>query len=84
MAHEGPELYDDPAAFALYAQLREQIDNANDTLERPIIRELLGDVRGLDFLDLGCGDAGFGKELLAADAASYHGVDGSKNMVMAS
>ena len=83
MAHDGPRFYDDPTAFAIYQQHRERADNANDTLERPVVLELLGDVRGLDVLDLGCGDGAFGKDLLDAGAASYCGVDGSTNMIAA-
>ncbi|WP_334073772.1 hypothetical protein [Paenibacillus sp. A14] len=39
-------------------------ENANDTLEKPVIWELLGDVSGKKVLDSGCGDARFGVELL--------------------
>ncbi|MFM9888312.1 MAG: class I SAM-dependent methyltransferase [Burkholderiales bacterium] len=81
--HEGPDFYDNASVFATYSAHREQADNPNDTLELPVMLELIGGVRGLDFLDLGCGDGRFGKALLAAGAASYTGVDGSKNMIAA-
>ena len=81
MGYEGSSFYDDDRVFDAYSRLRERAENANDTLERPLILELLGEVRGHDFLDLGCGDARLGGELLAIGAASYLGVDGSQNMV---
>ncbi|MBP8295465.1 MAG: methyltransferase domain-containing protein [Burkholderiales bacterium] len=81
MSHSGPQFYDDATVFAAYAQLRERADSPNDTLDRPTMRALLGDVTGKRILDLGCGDAAFGRDLLAAGAGAYHGVDGSANMV---
>lgn len=81
MSYEGSSFYDDANVFDTYSKHRERADSANNTLERPVIIELLGDVRHQDFLDLGCGNAEFGKELLAAGAASYVGVDGSQNMI---
>ena len=81
MNYDGSKFYDDDAVFATYSGHRARAESPNNTLERPIIRELLGDVHGHDFLDLGCGDAAFGRELLAAGASSYMGVDGSENMV---
>ncbi|HWH82151.1 MAG TPA: methyltransferase domain-containing protein [Burkholderiaceae bacterium] len=82
-AFTGPAFYDDDGVFDEYAQLRARPESANDTLERPVIRELLGEPRGLGVVDLGCGDAAFGRELLAGGARSYLGVDGSANMVAA-
>ncbi|MEP7101200.1 MAG: methyltransferase domain-containing protein [Burkholderiales bacterium] len=81
MSYEGSTFYDDDGVFRNYADLRARSESANDTLERPMVRELLGEVRGEDILDLGCGSADFGLEMLAAGAASYLGVDGSRNMV---
>ena len=79
--YEGSSFYDDDEVFATYARHRAGAETANDTLDAPIIRELLGDVRHQDILVLGCGNAEFGRELLAAGATSYTGVDGSRNMV---
>lgn len=81
VSHNGPQFYDDAAVFDRYAQLRARAQNANDTLEKPTFVALVGSVTGLDVLDLGCGDASFGQELLARGARSYVGVDGSANMV---
>ena len=81
MAHDGPAFYDDAVVFEAYRQLRAKPGNANDTLEGPAFLDLLGDVRGHDVLDLGCGDGEFGRDVLAAGAASYRGLDGSRRMI---
>lgn len=83
MSHDGPTFYDDAQVFDRYAQLRARAESANDTLEAPVIAELIGAVAGLDVLDLGCGDGAYGRTLLAAGARSYLGIDGSANMVTA-
>lgn len=83
MKHQGPQFYDNAQVFETYRRRRERPDNPNLTLELPMVRQLLGPVRGLDFLDFGCGDAAFGRELLTEGASSYFGVDGSTNMVEA-
>jgi SAM-dependent methyltransferase len=77
----GPAFYDDDAAFTTYMRRREDPDNPNNTLEKPVPLELLGDLAGLRILDLGCGDAAFGREALVAGAGSYIGIDGAANMV---
>jgi SAM-dependent methyltransferase len=79
--YEGPQFYDNPQVFEIYQQHRQSPENPNDTLEKPIIVELLGNVRGAHILDLGCGDAAVGRELLAGGAASYLGLDGSRRMI---
>lgn len=81
MSYEGPQFYDNDMVFQTYSQHRQRLDNPNDTLEKPIVLALLGPVTGTDILDLGCGDAELGKELLDQGAASYLGLDGSRNMV---
>lgn len=80
-SYDGIQFYDDDSVFEAYRRRRERLENANDTLERPVMRELLGDVSGQHVLDLGCGNAMLGQELLAAGAGSYLGIDGSRNMV---
>ena len=71
MIYEGARFYDDPQVFETYQRHRQRPENPNDTLEKPIIVELLGNVRGANILDLGCGDAAVGAELLTNGAASY-------------
>lgn len=52
----------------------------NTVMEEPALLAELGDVAGLDVLDLGCGDADLGRVVLAAGGRSYLGVDGSEAM----
>jgi len=56
MSKEGPEFFDDPDVFQQYLRHRESRDNPNDTMENPVILDLLGAVGGARILDLGCGD----------------------------
>ncbi len=77
----GPSAYDDPAFFEQYIGMRQRPKATNDTLEKPIIDRLIGDVAGKDVLELGCGDGSYGKELLDKGARSYTGIDGSENMI---
>ena len=79
----GPAFYDDENVFTTYMRRREDPDNPNNTLEKPVRLEILGDLAGLRILDLGCGDAAFGREALALGARGYTGIDGSANMVAA-
>ena len=77
----GPDFYDAPAVFELYLSKRRDPTSANETLEKPVLAELIGELRGLRILDLGCGDAGIGREALEAGCRKYVGVEGSRNMV---
>ncbi len=52
-------------------------------MEGPAVHDELGDVRGSRVLDLGCGDAEIGRELLRAGASRYLGIDGSRAMIRA-
>jgi SAM-dependent methyltransferase len=80
----GPDFYDEEGVFTLYMQHRQQRqDNPNDTLEKPVIDALIGEPAGLRILDLGCGDARFGRELLDRGARSYLGIEGSQRMLAA-
>lgn len=83
MSYNGSDFYDNDTNFKNYMQRRQGQENANDTLEKPVIWQLLGDVSDQLVLDLGCGDAGFGVELLEKGCASYVGIEGSRNMVEA-
>lgn len=80
MADEGPDFYDNATVFERYMGQRHSTGSANDTIEGPVVRELIGDIRGSACLDLGCGDARFGSELLGGGAAQYVGVEGSSLM----
>jgi len=84
MGKHGPEFYDDETVFATYMTGREtRIDSPNDTLEKPVFDELVGDLANLRILDLGCGNAAFGLEALQQGCQSYLGIDGSHKMAEA-
>ena len=83
MGMDGPSFYDDGDVFATYMRHRGRDETPNDTLEKPDLLDLIGSAVGLRVLDLGCGDAEIGKELLAAGSRSYLGVEPSRNMVAA-
>lgn len=79
---KGPDFYDNRDTFDTYMSKRQnQPETANDTLEKPVIFELAQNIQGKDVLDLGCGDAAFGLELIEQGCASYLGIDGSANMI---
>lgn len=80
MEKAGPGFYDDDAVFATYTQHRQRPGTANDSLEKPVILELVGSVANKRILDLGCGDAAIGKEFLNSSATGYVGVEGSRKM----
>ncbi|UNK18652.1 methyltransferase domain-containing protein [Paenibacillus sp. N3/727] len=80
-AYRGSDHYDQEAFLESYLQRRSWSENANDTLEKPIIYEMMGDVRRKSILDLGCGTATYGSELLELGASQYTGLEGSINMV---
>lgn len=79
-ALDGPAFYDDPGVFDTYWQARARASSPNELIEEPLVLELLRPVAGLRILDLGCGDAPFGRRLLADGCASYLGVDASRRM----
>ena len=81
MVYDGAAFYDDDDVFKTYMARRQRADNPNDTMEKPVILELIGEIANQRILDLGCGDATFGQEALTRGCKSYLGVEGSRNMV---
>ena len=82
MGLDGPSFYDDDGVFSTYMRHRGRDETPNDTLEKPDLLDLIGSAAGLRVLDLGCGNAEIGRELLAAGAVSYVGVEPSRNMLV--
>ncbi|TLS37267.1 class I SAM-dependent DNA methyltransferase [Pseudalkalibacillus caeni] len=78
--YRGSEAYENERFFEQYMARRARENSPNNTIEQPIMDELLGGVEGLDVLDLGCGDGTSGVSLLKKGAQSYTGVEGSGNM----
>lgn len=79
-SYRGSDQYDEKAFLDNYLQRRNWNENANDTLEKPIIYEMMGDVQRQSILDLGCGTAIYGNELLDLGALQYTGLEGSAQM----
>ncbi len=80
MVYDGTAFYDDDAIFKTYMARRQRANNPNDTMEKPVILELIGELKNQRILDLGCGDASFGQEALSKGCQSYLGIEGSSNM----
>lgn len=80
MKFKGPSAYEEKDFLANFLLRRNRMDSPNNSIEKPVIYELLETVQNERILDLGCGDALFGKELLQAGALFYHGVEGSEEM----
>lgn len=81
MEYRGASAYNDEEFFKNYITRRNREESPNNIIEKPILLELIGNVEEKKVLDLGCGDAKFGYELLQKGCTSYDGVDGSDNMV---
>lgn len=81
MEYRGASAYDQEDFFSNYMKRRGRKDSPNNAIESPIIFELIGAFRDKSILDLGCGDASFGKELLDQGAGFYTGIEGSTQMV---
>ncbi|MEA3320704.1 MAG: methyltransferase domain-containing protein [Bacillota bacterium] len=83
MEFRGSSVYDQSDFFTNYMNRRNRKDSPNNAIEGPIMSELIGNIQNKTILDLGCGDASFGKELLQIGARHYTGVEGSEQMVEA-
>ncbi|MCB0065341.1 MAG: methyltransferase domain-containing protein [Caldilineaceae bacterium] len=81
IADAGATYFNDDHRLTDYTAYRHRSNSPNETLERPIFVEMVGDVTGLDILDLGCGDGLYGRELLAAGCNSYTGLESAQRMV---
>lgn len=81
MADAGAFFYDREDIFKNYIARRQQDTSANDTLEMPIIQDLLPELTEKKLLDMGCGDGLVAQPLMAQGLGSYLGVDASQNMV---
>jgi SAM-dependent methyltransferase/8-oxo-dGTP pyrophosphatase MutT (NUDIX family) len=77
----GGAFYDQARVFDTYMAHRARPESPNEAIEGPVFVEVLGSVRGLRVLDLGCGDGSLGQRLLDAGCASYSGIDASRRMV---
>ena len=83
MQFRGASVYDEEEFYKDYTKRRNRPESPNNIIEKPILLELIGNVTAKRILDLGCGDAEIGVELLQQGGASYVGVEGSENMTLA-
>lgn len=75
-------IYDDPAFFAAYTQLRRQVIGLDGAPEWPTVRAMLPPrLAGMRVLDLGCGFGWFSRWARQNGAASVLGIDLSENMI---
>lgn len=74
-------IYDDPAFFAGYSQMRRSLEGLAGAEEWPTMQALLPDLRGLRVVDLGCGYGWFCRWARAQGAASVLGIDVSEKML---
>jgi len=77
----GESFYDQPDVFDRYVQHRTKIDNPNQVIEAPIIVAMIGDPKGKDVLDIGCGYGEMARYLVKNKVASYLGIDPSSRMI---
>lgn len=75
------DFYENEEVLREYLAFRHSPESPNETLEKPAFLGLLGEVKNKTILDLGCGDAKFGVELLESGCASYTGVEPSSKML---
>jgi SAM-dependent methyltransferase len=78
---DSKDFYEDDKILRDYLESRNSPESPNESLEKPAFLELLGDVQNKGILDLGCGEARFGSELLEKGCASYLGVEPSSKML---
>lgn len=81
MEYKGPLAYDEEDFLEIYLKRRARPDSPNNAIEGPIMMALLEDVRDMEILDLGCGDGGYGKELLLKGVRKYTALEGSSAML---
>ena len=80
MAFTESDVYNNESFLEQYMQRRYRENSPNESLEKPAFFQLIGNVTGKQILDLGCGDAKFGEELLEHGCHSYTGIEGSELM----
>jgi len=78
----GGEFYEADGVRDSYLRCRHDgVQSPNTVMEQPAFVDALGSVAGSRVLDLGCGDGSTAELILAKDAASYVGLDGSTGMI---
>ncbi len=73
-------IYDNKQFFDSYQNIRNNL-SANELIEIPQLFELIGNVKNLSILDLGCGTGGHDRKLIEMGAKRVVGIDLSHNMI---
>lgn len=74
-------IYDDPNFFKQYIQLPRQVKGLDGAPEWEDLKAMIPDLKGLKFLDLGCGFGWTCRWAREAGAVEVHGIDLSQNML---
>jgi SAM-dependent methyltransferase len=77
----GVEFFEGEETHAAYQARREAGLAPNELIEEYVFDQVLGSVRDLDVLDLGCGDGRYGRSLIDRGCRSYLGIDASSRMI---
>lgn len=75
------KLYDNNEFYEKYAQMDRSVSGLEAAGEWPQLKELIGDLRDKDFLDLGCGYGWHCAYAASAGAKSVVGIDQSERML---
>ena len=70
----GVEFFEGEETHAAYQARRDAGQAPNELIEERVFDQVLGSVRDLDILDLGCGDARYGRLLFDRGCRSYSGI----------
>lgn len=79
--HLPQNVYDDPAFFEGYRNLRQRDTGLNGVLEVPAIHALLPELLGLHVLELGCGFGDFARHARSHGASAVTALDISEKMI---
>jgi ubiquinone/menaquinone biosynthesis C-methylase UbiE len=74
-------IYDTQEFYENYRKLPRSVSGLDGAPEWPTLRSLVGDVKGLRVLDLGCGLGWFCRWAVEAGASSVHGIEISEKML---
>jgi SAM-dependent methyltransferase len=74
-------IYDDPAFFDGYRNLRENLIGLHENVIRPMLPTLVPALAGQRVVDLGCGEGWFCRIAMTQGAASVIGIDPSERML---
>jgi SAM-dependent methyltransferase len=77
----GGDFYDEGVTGEYLAHRHSGIASPNTVMEQPAFIDAVGDIGDGRVLDLGCGDGSTAPLMLSAGAGTYHGIDGSPQMV---